>query len=310
MTANALAAIMGSSSASQPPLARVGSNPAVLESAAGKLQQLKLDDDTVLSHTVLGFTNASAVTAAALPLPLTSAAPAPAGPAAEQRKPAVGTPAGPGIRLIDGGEAVTPMEVTSDPFDRRLSGVLVMLVEVSDCSCVIDVECWLNVCSDHLWSQDNLVNQRLSSRYLAKLGITHDIAPNGLAAFNMFRSHRYPLILMYVFVYCFADRSNAPSHVIVIPNQICCLHCVRRDLSMPVMDGITSCQRIMELCDSERSHRPWVVSMSASTSAEVVQQCREAGMSDFLNKPTRIDGFQAMLVRFANRTSSAPLSAV
>jgi CheY-like chemotaxis protein len=110
---------------------------------------------------------------------------------------------------------------------------------------------------------------------LCKLGPKHQIAPNGQIALDMFQANptKFELILM--------------------------------DLTMPIMDGITSCERILAFCSETGTPRPWIVSMSASTSSEIVEQCLAVGMKDFLNKPTRLDGFQAMLLRYLSNKKSS-----
>jgi two-component system sensor histidine kinase/response regulator len=102
-----------------------------------------------------------------------------------------------------------------------------------------------------LLAEDNLVNQKVATRFLERLGCTVRVANNGVEAIEVCRSECFDLILM--------------------------------DLQMPVMDGLTATQHILEL---KRGQRPTpIVALTASAMVGQMEGCLAAGMSNFLTKP-------------------------
>lgn len=110
-----------------------------------------------------------------------------------------------------------------------------------------------------LVAEDNEINQLVAQRMLDKLGCAVTLAENGLVAYELHEEQSFDLILM--------------------------------DLQMPVMDGLSATQRIME---ADRP-APHIVAMTANVLEEERQRCIEAGMSDFLSKPVKIDNLRNCL---------------
>ena len=102
---------------------------------------------------------------------------------------------------------------------------------------------------------DTQVNRRLASKMLEKLGVTVDLAVNGVEAVSKAESQRYALILM--------------------------------DCQMPEMDGYEATARIRAHEGSLR-HTP-IVAMTASALPEDRKRCLDAGMDDYISKPVRHD---------------------
>jgi signal transduction histidine kinase/ActR/RegA family two-component response regulator len=97
--------------------------------------------------------------------------------------------------------------------------------------------------------EDNLLNQKLASFILKKIGCHAEIAANGLEALEMIGKQNYDLILM--------------------------------DIQMPVMDGL---QASMAIRKELRLDVP-IVALTANTFSEDVENCMNAGMNDHLGKP-------------------------
>lgn len=99
-----------------------------------------------------------------------------------------------------------------------------------------------------LVADDNEVNRLLTSKLLHKLGHRCTLVNDGAQAVNAMLDERFDLVLM--------------------------------DLQMPEMDGYTATRHIV----AANPQQP-VVGLTASTSDEVVQACKEAGMRRVLSKP-------------------------
>ncbi len=102
-----------------------------------------------------------------------------------------------------------------------------------------------------LLAEDNLVNQRLAVVLLKRRGHSVDVATDGLQAVRAYAENSYDVILM--------------------------------DVQMPLMDGLEATREI------RRSEPPGtripVVAMTAHAMADHREQCRSAGMDDYVSKP-------------------------
>jgi signal transduction histidine kinase/ActR/RegA family two-component response regulator len=98
--------------------------------------------------------------------------------------------------------------------------------------------------------EDNRINQIIAENMLRKLGLSCDIAVNGLEALTAVANKKYSLIFM--------------------------------DMQMPVMDGISATKKIVEKYGNKR---PTIVAMTANAFQKDKDRCINAGMNDFIAKP-------------------------
>ena len=96
--------------------------------------------------------------------------------------------------------------------------------------------------------EDNEVNQIVASKMLKRVGLSVDIATNGVEALTFLENNCYELIFM--------------------------------DLHMPKMDGYEATRKIRQL----EIHTP-IIAITAATDKSVEQNCSDAGMNDFIAKP-------------------------
>lgn len=122
--------------------------------------------------------------------------------------------------------------------------------------------------------EDNVVNQKVASRLLEKLGCAVEIAADGRAAIRMATAGTYDLVFM--------------------------------DCHMPEVDGLTATREI-------RRHQPPglhtpIIAMTALALAEDRARCLAAGMDDYVSKPIRPAALRELLQRWLPlRQRAAPL---
>ncbi|NJN51306.1 MAG: response regulator [Gammaproteobacteria bacterium] len=116
-----------------------------------------------------------------------------------------------------------------------------------------------------LVAEDNVVNQKVALRMLARLGYRADLASNGAEALALMRSHTYDVVFM--------------------------------DVQMPELDGLVATRTVRGL----DIRQPWVIAMTANALAQDRQQCLSAGMNDYLAKPVRIEEMAAAFDRYNTR---------
>jgi PAS domain S-box-containing protein len=117
-----------------------------------------------------------------------------------------------------------------------------------------------------LLAEDNVVNQKVACRILEKLGYRVDVAADGLAAFQAWQSGRYDAILM--------------------------------DCQMPIMDGYETTRKIREH-EAGGKHVP-IIALTAHAMKGADNECRAAGMDDYLSKPIDRAQLQEALNRWLN----------
>ncbi|MBE9610785.1 response regulator [Chitinilyticum piscinae] len=112
--------------------------------------------------------------------------------------------------------------------------------------------------------EDNPVNLRLASIMLEKLGCRIDVAGDGLEALQAVQRQQYDLVLM--------------------------------DCQMPVMDGYQATREIRALA-SPHARVP-IVALTANAFKSDIEQCRQAGMDDFVAKPVNQAALQKVLLHW------------
>jgi len=112
-----------------------------------------------------------------------------------------------------------------------------------------------------LLAEDNVVNQKVATRMLERMGCVVDVAADGLAAVEAWRRARHDIILM--------------------------------DLQMPGMDGINATRTIRSL--EPKGQRVPILALTASAADEDRARCIVAGMDDCLRKPIQTATLQSAL---------------
>jgi signal transduction histidine kinase/ligand-binding sensor domain-containing protein/CheY-like chemotaxis protein/HPt (histidine-containing phosphotransfer) domain-containing protein len=102
-----------------------------------------------------------------------------------------------------------------------------------------------------LLAEDNLVNQKVARGALEKMGFKVDIVNNGADAIAAWKTDRYHIVFL--------------------------------DCQMPVMDGYQAAREIRRLEQGLR-HIP-IIALTADAMKDAEQNCREAGMDEYLTKP-------------------------
>jgi len=116
--------------------------------------------------------------------------------------------------------------------------------------------------------EDNLVNQRVATALLRRLGFETDSASNGEEALQLVQTNHsgYDVILM--------------------------------DCHMPVMDGYETTRCIREWEKSNGQGGTPIIALTADALPGTESSCREAGMNDYLAKPVRKENLRAVLSRW------------
>ncbi|WPP53231.1 hybrid sensor histidine kinase/response regulator [Catalinimonas niigatensis] len=138
----------------------------------------------------------------------------------------------------------------------------------------VKVESETRVLSDHLAVQyplsiliaeDNLVNQKLATRILEKLGYTPDLAKDGKEAVEAVFQKHYDIIFM--------------------------------DVQMPEMDGLDATREIRKTS----SYQPVIIALTANAMQGDREMCLKAQMNDYLHKPFKIDELANIIKHWASK---------
>ncbi|MEZ9986282.1 ATP-binding protein, partial [Vibrio sp. 10N.261.49.A3] len=109
--------------------------------------------------------------------------------------------------------------------------------------------------------EDNELNQDLALAFFSRSKLNADLAENGKEALELAKNNDYEIIFM--------------------------------DLQMPIMDGFEATRLIREF-DKDVP----IIAMSANVFADAKQRAREAGVTDFLDKPIVIDKAMSLVTRY------------
>ena len=115
-----------------------------------------------------------------------------------------------------------------------------------------------------LLAEDNAINQEVASAMLESAGCEVTVVDNGQRALLALENEQFDLVLM--------------------------------DCQMPVMDGLKATKRMRQQ-QARYSHIP-VIALTADIQQGIVQQCKQAGMDDYLSKPFTHDDLIEMVMRW------------
>ncbi|MGA7188268.1 MAG: response regulator [Candidatus Acidiferrales bacterium] len=128
-----------------------------------------------------------------------------------------------------------------------------------------------------LLAEDNVVNQRLTTRLLEKRGHRVSVAANGREALDALARESYDLVLM--------------------------------DVQMPEMDGMEATAKIREMEKITGRHQP-VVALTAHAMKADHDLCLAAGMDGYLTKPIRQQELDELLEKYTRALSTAAVVSV
>jgi CheY-like chemotaxis protein len=115
-----------------------------------------------------------------------------------------------------------------------------------------------------LLAEDDTMIQRLTSFYLRRIGHIVDIAGNGREALSKFRLQHYDVVLM--------------------------------DIQMPEMDGLEAVKEIRKFETSLRDKVKTIIIALTTTSNQ--QECIDAGMDGYAQKPFKLEDFNKLFGNF------------
>ncbi|TPX07884.1 uncharacterized protein E0L32_010459 [Thyridium curvatum] len=117
--------------------------------------------------------------------------------------------------------------------------------------------------------EDNLINQKVLTKYLKKVGVEVDIASDGVECVDKVFSHPGGY---YSFILC--------------------------DLHMPRKDGYQACREI-RAWETEHKYKPMpIIALSANVMSDVQKKCAAAGFNDYVSKPVDFIALSSALCKF------------
>jgi len=119
--------------------------------------------------------------------------------------------------------------------------------------------------------EDNIVNQKVATLLLTRLGCRVSVANHGREAVDAVCAGDFDVVLM--------------------------------DCQMPVMSGFEATQEIRVIDDPKRRSIP-IVAMTANAMAGDRERCLVVGMNDYLSKPVQREALRKMLERWTTPNSS------
>lgn len=115
-----------------------------------------------------------------------------------------------------------------------------------------------------LLAEDNQINQHVGKLILGQMGITAEIAENGVEVIDMLRKNTYDIIFM--------------------------------DLQMPEMDGLEATKLILDPA-GEFDNKPVIIAMTANAMPQDIALCESIGMVGFVSKPIMMDELRSALIK-------------
>ncbi len=123
-----------------------------------------------------------------------------------------------------------------------------------------------------LVAEDHPVNQRITTRFLEKLGIAWELVANGEEALDAVKKTTFDLVLM--------------------------------DVQMPVMDGLEATLAIRRLEALRGTHVP-IIALTANVLEEHRKEAKQAGFDDYLAKPVTLEQLRARIVKWVPKRAAA-----
>ncbi len=123
-----------------------------------------------------------------------------------------------------------------------------------------------------LVAEDHPVNQRITTRFLEKLGIAWEVAANGEEALEALKRRDFDLVLM--------------------------------DVQMPVMDGLEATLAIRKFEGLRGTHVP-IVALTANVLEEHRKEAQQAGFDDYLPKPVKLEELRAKIHKWIHESTPA-----
>ena len=124
--------------------------------------------------------------------------------------------------------------------------------------------------------EDNKTNQLLMKAILKKIGITYDLAEDGVEAVDYYHQHQYDLILM--------------------------------DENMPNMNGIRATEIIRAHEFKNKVERTVIVALTANAMVGDRERFLEAGLDDYLTKPINLNELHRVMHTYLNRDKNGFLT--
>ncbi len=123
-----------------------------------------------------------------------------------------------------------------------------------------------------LVAEDNMVNQKVATRLLARMGYHADVASNGIEAIQALERQPYDVVFM--------------------------------DVQMPEMDGLEATRHIRSMLPQQL--QPRITAMTAHALQQDRDMCLDAGMDDYISKPVQIGELIKALLRVPSKGKDAP----
>lgn len=117
-----------------------------------------------------------------------------------------------------------------------------------------------------LLADDNMLNQRLLSVNLKRMGYSVDCVSNGHEAVDAYKAHPYDVILM--------------------------------DVMMPFMDGCQAAEQIRIHEQAEGLAKSVILSLSSAGVDTDIERCTQCGMDGSLPKPFSVEEFDNILAKY------------
>ncbi|MEI7489874.1 MAG: ATP-binding protein [Bacteroidota bacterium] len=109
-----------------------------------------------------------------------------------------------------------------------------------------------------LLAEDNLINQKVATVTLSKLGHHIEVAENGKIAVEMFKKNKYDLVVM--------------------------------DIFMPEMDGLQASREIRQIEQSDPSKKAiHICAITANADKDDEEKCYKAGVNSYITKPFKLE---------------------